>query len=435
MKTKRLCAILVLLIVITSISTGLGDGTSDPQVEYILNPPTVPTAPALQHEYIKILLLGADYGVPTGGTGKVDIHNCHTDSIIMAVLDRTVNKISLISFPRDTLTYIPGVYGIYKLNAAFNCSDSVTEGLERTKDTVTWLMGGIRPDHCVLITPELVVKIGDAIGGLDIDVLTSFRVGSLRKYEKGMQHLDGQGIADYARLRRSANQNNNDYGRTERQRQVLTALFEKVKGNIDYVYDILDVVVEEFNNLFYSDLSVADILDMLPLAEELSNGSISTYVLDGELTFAMRYWNFSFIDQKKRQETIRSIFGVDVPRLTLISHVYANYLFKYGFETVKAIRVADRVTVWAKENGFGGEELGAVEKARENAIKALSNVDDKRKSDDINKVEKRKSSLKQATTALKNECNYPYKLDYEIVEQDKFYLDQDINEYYQVDWR
>ena len=79
--------------------------------------------------------------------------------------------------------------------------------------------------------------------------------------------------------------------------------------------------------------------------------------------------------------------------------------------------------------------MAAVEKARENAVEALSKVDDKRKSEDINKVEKRKSTLKQAITALKNACGYPQKLDFSINENDKFYLDPDINQYYQVDWR
>ena len=432
---KKLCAIVLFAVIMVGYTMVVGETSSNQRTAYILEPPTVPEEPALKHDFLNILLLGVDYGIKTGGTGKTDIHNCHTDSIIMVALDRTEKKISLVSFPRDTLTYIPGINGIYKLNAAFNCSESVEEGLTRTNDTISWLMGGIRPDHYIMITPELVVKIGDAIGGLDIDVLTAFHVGNEKKYQKGMQHLDGEGISDYARLRRSANQNSNDYGRTERQRQVLTALFEKVSKNTDYVYDILDVVVENYSSLFYSDLSVADMLDMLPLAEELSDGNIVTYAMDGELTYAMRYWHFSFIDQKKRQEIIRSIFGVDVPRLTLISHVYANYLYKYGFETVKAIRVADRVTEWAKKNGFDGQELAAVEKARENAVEALSKVDDKRKSEDINKVEKRKSTLKQAITALKNACGYPQKLDFSINENDKFYLDPDINQYYQVDWR
>ena len=435
MRIKKLCAIMLLGVVLVNLATAFCESVLNQPTAYILNPPTVPEAPTLQHEYMNILLLGVDYGIKTGGTGKADIHNCHTDSIIMVSLDRTDKRISLISFPRDTLTYVPGVNGIYKLNAAFNCSDSVEQGLQRTSDTIAWLMGGIRPDHYVLITPELVTHIIDAIDGLDIDVLTGFHVGKSIKYEKGFQHLDGQGVTDYARLRKSANQDSNDYGRTERQRQVLTALFEKVTDNLDYVYDILDVIVENFGSLFYSDLSVADIVDMLPLAEELSGGRMDNYVMDGELAFAMRYWNFSFIDQKKRQETMRTVYGVDVPRLTLISHVYVNYLYKYGFETVKAVRVADRLVAWAKENGFDGSELAEVEKAKENAIQALSDVDDKRKSEDINKVEKRKSTLKQKITALKNACGYPQKLNYEITEDDKFYLDPDINEYYQVDWR
>ena len=202
----------------------------DETTAYILNAPVPPEKPGMAHDIVNILMIGVDYGILTSGRGKEDIKNCHTDCVMMIALDRTAKRISLISIPRDTITYVPGVHGVYKLNNAFNCAGTLEEGIQSTVNTVTWLMGGIRPDHYLLITPHLVELIGDAIGGLDIDVEMRYTGHSGTPYQKGFQHLNGVGIMDYSRARKNATVNNNDYGRTNRQRVVMTALIEKVSA-------------------------------------------------------------------------------------------------------------------------------------------------------------------------------------------------------------
>ena len=400
---------------------------------YILEPPTVPEEPRTEHEFMNILFLAADNGEGmSGGAKKGELRNCHTDSVMMIALDLTDNKISLISFPRDTLTYVPGVKGVYRINAAFNCSGSVQEGLEKTRETVTYLMGGIRPDHYVLVTPDLVVKVGDAIGGLDIDVQTGFYVTEEIQYQKGMQHLDGAGIRDYARTRRRAKSNNNDIGRTERQRQVVTALFEKIKGNMDYAYAILDVIVECFDQEFYSDLSVADILEMLPFVDGFDYNSINSYVMDGELERSMVHFNLNFMDQKKRQQTIKDVYGVEVPRLLLNSRGYANYLYKYGFDIVKTIRVCNKVVDWATQHGYSGELLTTAKKRCEEAVVAFSEIDDKRAKSATIKADKKKEALQEAVLKLVKDCGYPEEVSFKTM--DWFNEDPYINEYYQFDW-
>ena len=400
---------------------------------YILEPPTVPEEPRTEHEFMNILFLAADNGEGmSGGLKKKDLRNCHTDSVILIAVDMTDKRISLISFPRDTLTYVPGIKGLYRINGAFNCSNSIREGLERACETVAYLMGGIKPDHYVLVTPDLVVKTGDAIGGLDIDVKTGFHVGSEKKYKKGLQHLDGEGIKDYAKLRKSANTNNNDIGRTERQRQIITALFEKIKKNTDYAYDILDVIVECFDQDFFSDMTVADILEMLPIIDGFDYSSINNYVMDGELELSMMHYNLNFMDQKKRQHTIKEVYNVEVPRLSLNSRGYANYLYKHGFDIVKTIRVCDEVVSWASQHGYGGEWLTTAKKRCEEAIRAFSEVDDKREKSATIKAEKKKEALQEAVLNLARDCDYTGNTDFNAM--DWFNKDPYINEYYQYDW-
>ncbi len=405
-----------------------------PDAAYILKAPALPDAPALPHEVINILLMGVDYGVMTAGTGKEDIKNCHTDTVIMAALDLTEDTISLISMPRDTMTYVPGVQGIYKLNAAINCGETFSEGIVNAKNTVAWQLGGIRPDHYVIIAPPLVEKIGEKIGGLDMELEMTYVGTSGTRYERGLQHLDGVGIIDYARARTNATRNGDDYGRTSRQRAILNALFRKVSDDPDLVYDILDVLVENFDRYFFSDLSVADLFDMLPLADRLAEGSISDYVMNGELAMSMMYFTSSFFDQPLRQSIIREVYGVEVPAQRLNSHAYFNYLYQGGFSVVKAVRVSEKIIGWVKARGFEGEALREAEAALQNLVDAFSAVDDRLSRDDTMLVEKMTDLLKLAVARLVEQSRYPGKLSWQIVDTDKWYMDPDIERFFQIDW-
>ena len=435
MLKKALSLYMALIMILFSVAAIADEaGLYDKNTAYILNPPSPPKEPKTKHEFINILMLGVDFGVRTPGKGKKRIKNCHADSVIMVAVDLTANKINLISVPRDTLTYVDGAYGVYKLNAAINCAPDFEQGIETAKNTVSRLLGGIRADHYVVIAPQLVEEIGDRIGGLDINVEMSYIGHSGTQYEKGMQHLDGTGIMDYSRARRNATKNNNDYGRTKRQRTVLNALFEKVSRDLDLVYDVLDVIVENFDDNFFSDLSVADLMDMMSLTEQLASGSISNYEMSGEIGMAMKYFNSSFFDTEKRKDIIRKVYGVSIDDLRLNSREYLNYLHLHGFKAIKAIRVSSRVIEWAQKKKYTGDELNNAITARKQLIDKFSEVDDTLNRDTTIAVEKRTDALKVATAELRTACKYPEKLSWSIVETDKWYLDPDINQYNDIDW-
>ena len=434
--TKRILCLCLAVIMIVLSAVAMADEVNlyNENTAYILKAPMPPEEPEIKHEFVNILMVGVDYGILTSGRGKKDIKNCHTDSVIMIAIDVTANKVNLISIPRDTLTYVPGTHGVYKLNAAINCASDFNEGIKTVQNTVAWLLGGIRPDHYLVITPHLVEEIGNRIGGLDIDVEMTYTGHSGVSYKKGYQHLDGVGIMDYSRARRNATKNNNDIGRTSRQRVVLNTLYQKIRGNTDLVYDILDVMVENFDKYIFSDLSEEDLRELLALTDQVVSGSISDYVLSGELTMSMKYFTSNFFNQKERQQIIQEIYGVKIPAQRLNSHSYFNYLYKYGFSAVKAIRVSTRVIDWAQEAGFSGDTLDQAIETRKKLIDALSAVDDKLEQKATVKVEKHTNGLKQAVANLKKACGYPEKLNWGIVEKDKWYLDPDINQYNNIDW-
>ena len=168
---KRLSlGLCVLLLLAQALCPALAEGipSKNPLLHPMESVPEVQT----EHEYFNLLLLGIDFGDRgyRGSGGKNVFSDCHTDAVLVASLDKTEQRLRLISLPRDTLTYVPGVMGIYKLNAAINCADTTDEGLQRIQDAASWLLGGVKIDRYCAVDMNAMIEIGDLIGGVDLDV-------------------------------------------------------------------------------------------------------------------------------------------------------------------------------------------------------------------------------------------------------------------------
>ena len=190
-----------------------------------------------------------------------------------------------------------------------------------------------------------------------------------------------------------------------------------------------------FESFFFSDLSVADLMGMLPLVDELSGGTIENYEMSGDkIIMSMIFFASSYFDQAKRQEIIYNVYGVEVPQLKLISHSYLNYLTKYAFPAVKAVRVAGKIIEWAKENKYDGAELAEAEAALQDLIGAISEVDDKLDQTDRTHVDKRLTTLKDKVHKLHQACSCTIHLTWKIEGENHWYMDPDIEQFYQIDW-
>lgn len=153
------------------------------------------------------------------------------DSIIIATLDNNNKNIKLTSLYRDTLVDIPG-YGEEKINSAYQLGG------------VNLLMETIKNNYGVAIKDYITINFNgfeeviDEIGGIEIDVKGNL-LSELNKYigestggndcpvnESGQQLLNGKQALAYARIRYNCG---DDYERTERQREVLVKIAEKIK--------------------------------------------------------------------------------------------------------------------------------------------------------------------------------------------------------------
>ncbi len=185
-----------------------------------------------------ILLLGVDLREEFPEEG------IRSDTLMLLHTDPASGWANLLSIPRDTLATIPN-YGEDKINAAFSEGyeraaelygedvDPIAAGAAMAADTVEQFLGlqdySTRIDHMATINFNGFAKIVDAVGGIEVDVpheivdteypTEDFGVTTIH-FPAGRQHLDGERALQYVRTRHA----DNDFGRNERQQQVIQAI-------------------------------------------------------------------------------------------------------------------------------------------------------------------------------------------------------------------
>ena len=183
---------------------------------------------------INIALLGID--AEDGGVGR-------SDSIIIATLDFHNKKLKLTSIMRDSYVDIDG-YGTDKINHAYAFG-----GAELAIKTLNQNFN-LNIEDFVAVNFTAMPKIIDRIGGITVDI-TSEEVLHIQGIESaGTYNLTGDQALAYSRIRYATG---GDYVRTERQRTVLTKIFEKILAMNPTKYpgllsEVLPMVKTNFNS-------------------------------------------------------------------------------------------------------------------------------------------------------------------------------------------
>ena len=160
----------------------------------------------------------------------------NTDTMIIATIDTKTDKIKLTSLMRDSYVEIPG-YKSNKLNSVYSKG-----GIDLLVDTIE-LNYKIAIDGYATVNLEDFESVVDVLGGIDIE-LSSEEVEYLNTtnyisdysnhtLRKGMNHLNGNQVVGYCRVRKVATieGDDSDYGRTLRHRKVLHAIFDQYMSN------------------------------------------------------------------------------------------------------------------------------------------------------------------------------------------------------------
>ena len=277
---------------------------------------------SMMQNIVNVLLIGVDYSEERETwNGK---HEYHADVMMVAAINFDTNRVDLISLPRDTYAKIPGVDGIYKLNASLNCGGGYEAeggaGFLKTCEAASWMLGGIPVNYYYAVTMPAVKQLVDAVGGVDYNLDLSFKMAG-RNYSAGPTHLNGQGVLDYLRVRKNV-QGSGDLNRVNRQKKMMVALFESLQEQ-NLILKIPDIL-SSFSGQLYTNCTLNQTAALTKFAYTLDSDNIGMYSMGGSITNIFN-WNFCLTDQSNRVKIVKTVYDVDVPKELEYTADYAAY--------------------------------------------------------------------------------------------------------------
>ena len=249
--------------------TGFTGETIDPNdVNLNLN-----NKPVQEQEHIvNIMLIGQDRR-PGEGRQRSDV-------MILCTVNKKTKELTMTSFMRDLYVQIPG-YGGDKMNAAYSYG-----GMKLLNKTMQENFG-IQLDGQVEVDFNGFKDVIDLMGGVDVYLgrtEANYMIAHGYDVFNGTNRLYGDAALFYARNRSIGN---GDFTRTERQRKVLNALFEKCRG---MSLSQLQKLMEKVLPMITTDMTNREMLDYLTdLVPMLVDMQVNTNRIPTDGTFSDRY--------------------------------------------------------------------------------------------------------------------------------------------------
>ena len=406
---------------------------------------------------VNVMLMGID---AFEGGGTTSGSQPHTDVMMVVAVNFDKDTVDLITLPRDTFTTAPGYHGFYKLNGVFNAGggmDDMAGGFALTCRAAEIWLGGISIPYYYAVDFQAVVDIVDAIGGIDYQVDQTFKANvpqnsSMKEgktYYKSdeLQHLDGNAVLGYLRIRHDAD--GLDSSRTARQRRMMVAIFTKLKkeGKLSQIPSLINAATSGV----YTNTTLEQTTALANYAiSKIGPENIRTRSMYGDIWY-QHYFKYCFVDQQNRIDLIQEVYGIDAEPVGVNTPAFENWLYDIGFLAMKYVRQPEKVFKVIDEQKAAGKQFTdeqiaayaacyqaytALDEAFAQCSKRVQKayVDTSLTEAQINAIEKEvKAQLKalneavhDTTMALAKACDVHTRLEWKVGE--RWFVDGDINE-------
>ena len=222
----------------------------------------------------------------SGGDKRGPIRtNANTDVNMIISVDPVNRKILLTSIPRDYYVNLPskGEEAYDKLTHV--CFYGMSESIKSIENLMD-----ININYYVRINFTTVIKLVDAIGGVDVNNPRAFRSRVGDYYEKGNLHLNGKYALAFSRERKAFY--NGDVTRVQNQQLVLTAIIKKITSSKTLVLKYSDML-DAFSDNFLTNIDRASINRLVKMQlSDMKSWTITSQHLDGTPAYSTKCYTF-----------------------------------------------------------------------------------------------------------------------------------------------
>ena len=219
-------------------------------------------------ESFNVLISGIDVA------GNIDTIS-RSDVNMVATINPRTKKVLLTSIPRDYYVKLPSKEAYDKLTHS---------GLYGTNETVAAVEEalGIEINYYVKVNYSTVIKLVDAIGGIDINSPYSFSTHGMKAqytFAAGPIHLDGAQALAYSRERKSWA--DGDMRRNENQQLILEAILKKCTSSSTILSEYTSILNAVKNNI-ETDMSSKSMRALVKMQlNDMASWDIERYALKG----------------------------------------------------------------------------------------------------------------------------------------------------------
>lgn len=221
-----------------------------------------------------------------------------TDTIIIASLEPSTQKVAMVSIPRDLALPVEDM-GLQKINSinAYAEMESKNSGGVAISQAISDVLG-IPIDYYVRVDFEGFVNIVDELGGVSVDVentIDDYRypikgMEEAEDYESRFEHLhinEGRQIMNgdlalkYARSRHAVGVEGSDFARAKRQQKIIVAVKNKLLSTKLLLQPTtLASIISELHDHISTNLKIWEMLKLWDLFKDINRENIVNKVLD-----------------------------------------------------------------------------------------------------------------------------------------------------------
>jgi LCP family protein required for cell wall assembly len=214
-----------------------------------------------------ILLVGIEN--QEGGKGRSDV-------LMLLTVNPQTKQIDELSIPRDTRTYVPAADEKTKITHSYGYG-----GIEATIGAVNELID-VPIDYYITTNFQGFEDIINTIGGVKVDVPFTFKAQLTKSlkwktFHKGETELNGNEALAYVRMRKSDPRG--DFGRNERQKQVIKAVISK--GASFSSITKIDNILDDLGDNVKTNIPPSKMVSFVRLYSQLKDTKLHNLKLEG----------------------------------------------------------------------------------------------------------------------------------------------------------